>query len=94
MTRRDLQWFVGEVQRYRPLATVLLAVAVVLPSLWEVANGNLSAATLLGRLALALAVCGVLVWALTGVVLRYVRMHARRPAEAERFGDMSTELDG
>jgi hypothetical protein len=93
MTRRDLQWFVGEVQRYRPLATVLLAVAVVLPSLWELATGNLSAVTLLGRLALALAVCAVLVWALTGVVLRYARMHARRPAEAERFGDVSTELD-
>ena len=43
MTRRDLQWFVGEVQRYRPLATVVLAVAVVLPSLWELATGNLSA---------------------------------------------------
>jgi len=29
MTRRDLQWFVGEVQRYRPLATVVLAVCMV-----------------------------------------------------------------
>jgi len=94
MTRRDLQWFVGEVQRYRPLATVLLAVAVMLPSLWELATGNLSAVTLLGRLALALAVCGVLIWALTGVVLRYARMHARRHAETERFGDVSPELDG
>jgi hypothetical protein len=93
MTRRDLQWFVGEVQRYRPLATVVLAVAVVLPSLWELATGNLSAVTLLGRLALALAVCGVLVWALTGVVLRYARMHAQRTVEAERFGNASTELD-
>jgi len=94
MTRRYLQWFVGEVQRYRPLATVVLAVAVVLPSLWELATGNLSAVTLLGRLALALAVCGVLVWAGTGVVLRYARIHARRPAEVDRFGDVSTELDG
>jgi len=94
MTRRDLQWFVGEVQRYRPLATVLLAVAVMLPSLWELATGNLSAVTLLARLALALAVCAALVWALTAVVLRYARMQARRSAEAERFGDVSTELDG
>jgi len=94
MTPRDLQWFIGEVQRYRPLATVALAVALVLPSLWELATGNLSAVTLLGRLALALAVCAVLVWALTGVVLRYARLHARSPAEGERFGPASTELDG
>jgi hypothetical protein len=94
MTRRDLQWFTAEVLRYRPLATVVLAVALVLPSLWELANGNLSAVTLLTRLALALVVCAVLVWALTGVVLRYARMHPQRPAETERLGDVSTELDG
>jgi hypothetical protein len=93
MTRRDLQWFIGEVLRYRPLATVVLAVALVLPSLWELATGNLSAVTLLARLALALGVCAVLVWALTGIVLRYARLHAQRPAEAERFSDASTELD-
>ena len=33
MTRRDLLWFMVDVQRYRPLATVVLAVALVLPSL-------------------------------------------------------------
>ncbi len=93
MTRRDLQWFAGEVLRFRPLATVVLAVVLVVPSLWELATGNLSAVTLLARLALALPVCAVLVWALTGIVLRYARMHAQRPAEAERFGDASTELD-
>ena len=93
MTRRDLQWFIGEVQRYRPLATVVLAVALVLPSLWELATGNLSAVTLLARLALALAFCAVLVWAVTGVVLRYARLHARSPADGERFGPASTELD-
>jgi hypothetical protein len=93
MTRRDLQWFIGEVLRYRPLATVVLAVALVLPSLWELATGNLSAVTLLARLALALGVCAMLVWALTGIVLRYARLHAQHPAEAERFSDASTELD-
>jgi hypothetical protein len=94
MTRRDLQWFVGEVQRYRPVATVLLAVVLVLPSLWELVAGNLSAVALLARLTLSLAFCAVLVWASTGVVLRYARMHALRSAEAERIGNMSTELDG
>lgn len=93
MRRRDLQGFVVDVLRFRPVATVGLAVALVLPSLWELVNGNLSAVTLLVRLALALPVCAVLVWALTGVVLRYARMHARIPADGERFGVVSTELD-
>ena len=71
MTGRDLRSFAGDVQCFRPLATVLLAVALVLPSLWELVNGNLSAVTLLARLALALPVCAALVWGVTGVVLRY-----------------------
>ncbi len=93
MKRRDLLCFVVDVLRFRPVATVLLAVALVLPSLWELANGNLSAATLLVRLALALALCAVLVWTATGLVLRYARMHARTAAEGERFGAVSTDLD-
>jgi len=94
MKRRDLQRFIGDVQRYRPVATVLLAVALTLPSLWELATGNLSAVTLLVRLALALVVCAVLVWAATGVVLRYARLHAQTPAEGEPFGALRTDLDG
>jgi hypothetical protein len=94
MTRRDLRSFVLDIQRLRPVASVVLAVVVMVPSLWEVASGNLSAITLLVRLALALAVCTVLVWAATGLVLRYARMHAQRAAEAEQFGIMSTDLDG
>jgi hypothetical protein len=93
MRRRDIQWFAVDVLRFRPVATVVMAVALVLPSLWELATGNLSAATLLVRLALALAVCAVLVWAATGVVLRYARMHAQRQAEGERLGAVSSELD-
>jgi hypothetical protein len=93
MNRRDLRTFVLDVQRFRPLATVVLAVALMLPSLWEVATGNLSAVTLLVRLALALAVCAVLVWAVTGVVLRYARLHAARPAEGEQFSPVRADLD-
>jgi hypothetical protein len=93
MRRRDIQWFAVDVLRLRPVATVVLAVALVVPSLWELATGNLSAATLLVRLALALAVCAVLVWAATGVVLRYARMHAQRPAEGERSSAVSRDLD-
>ena len=94
MTRRDLRSFVLDVQRFRPVASVVLAAALMVPSLLEVANGNLSAITLLVRLALALAVCTVLVWAATGLVLRYARMHAQRPPDAEPLGVVSTDLDG
>jgi hypothetical protein len=86
MTRRDLRWFVIDVQRFRPLATVLLAAVLTLPSLWEVASGNLSAATLLVRLALALVVCAALVWGVTGLILRYARLHAQVPAEDDGSG--------
>ncbi|MFZ0248569.1 MAG: hypothetical protein WAL61_01390 [Acidimicrobiales bacterium] len=94
MTRRDFRSFVIDVQRFRPFASVVLAAALMVPSLWEVASGNLSAITLLVRLALALAVCSVLVWGATGLVLRYARMHAQRPAETESFGAVPGDLDG
>ena len=71
----------------------------MLPSLWELAGGNLSAVTLLVRLALALAVCAVLVWALTGMVLRYARMHAQPVGRErgirhglERIGQLTPQL--
>jgi hypothetical protein len=92
MTRRDLRSFVIDVQRFRPVATVVAAALLMLPSLADLAGGNLSAVTFLVRLALALAVCAVLVWGLTGMVLRYARMHAPRPAESEPFA-VSSELD-
>ena len=94
MTRRDLQWFVGEVLRYRPLATVVLAVALVLPSLWELATGNLSAVTLLARLALALAcLCRARVG---GDRHRSQIRPDARTASRQRLSDsatLSTELD-
>lgn len=93
MTRRDLRSFVGDVQCARPLATVVLAVALVLPSLWEVVTGNLSAVTLLARLALALPVSAVLVWAATGIVLRYARMQAPAKVENEQFRSTHADFD-
>jgi hypothetical protein len=93
MTRRDVRSFVVDVQRFRPVATVVLAAVLTLPSLFEVAAGNLSAVTLLVRLALALAVCAVLVWSVTGVILRYARLHAQVPAESEHFGSVTPDLE-
>ena len=93
LTRRELRTFAIDVQRFRPVATVVVAALLMLPSLGELAGGNLSAVTFLVRLALAVALCAVLVWALTGMVLRYARMHAQRAAEGESFGAVSSELD-
>jgi hypothetical protein len=93
MTRRDVRSFVVDVQRFRPVATVVLAAVLTLPSLFEVAAGNLSAVTLLVRLALALAVCAVLVWSVTGVILRYAHLHAQVPAEAEHFRAVTPDLE-
>ena len=94
MTRRDFRSFVIDVQRFRPVAAVVTAALLMVPSLLELAGGNLSAVTFLVRLALALAVCAVLVWGLTGMILRYARMHAQGPSERETFGGVSNELDG
>jgi hypothetical protein len=92
LTRRDLRAFAIDLLRFRPVATVVLAALLMVPSLAELAAGNLSAVTFLVRLALALPVCAVLIWALTGMVLRYARMHAPRTPEREQFG-VSSELD-
>jgi hypothetical protein len=59
MTGRDLRAFVIDVQRFRPVAAVVAAALFMLPSLAELAAGNLTAVTFLVRLALALVVCAV-----------------------------------
>ncbi len=90
MNVRQHQALAADIRRIRPLAVVVLATLCILPSFWEVVTGNLSAVTLLGRLALALLVIGLLVWAVTGVILYYARVQAtnertnRRRAAAER----------
>jgi len=73
----DYYFVEGEVQRRRPLASVVLAVLLTLPSLWQTVAGNLSVVTFLFRLALALAVSLALVWLVTGVFLHYARVQAR-----------------
>lgn len=86
MNPRDLHQFVVDVGRYRPVLTVLLATVTVIPSLWEAATGNLSVVAVLGRLALSLLVCAVLVWATTGVLLHYARVRLRsRSASGSRL---------
>lgn len=77
MKSSDYYFVEGEVQRRRPLASVVLAVLLTLPSLWQTVGGNLSVVTFLFRLVLALAVSMALVWLATGVFLHYARVQAR-----------------
>ena len=92
MTRRDLLSFVIDVQRFRPVATVVLAALLMLSCLGELAAGNLRPSPSWSDWPSASRFRAVLVWALTGMVLRYARMHARRLAESEPFGAVSSEL--
>ena len=84
---RDHQRFIAELSRLRPVGTVVLAALVVAPSLWEAATGNLSPVAVLERLALALLVCSLLVWATTGVVLHYARVQLRSRSTVETPAD-------
>jgi len=77
MSWRDYRMLAADVQRLRPLAAIVLAIVLLLPSLAETITGNLPFVTLLFRLALALALSGVLVWIVTGVVLHYARVQAQ-----------------
>ena len=77
MKSSDYYYVEGEVQRRRPLASVVVAVVVTLPSLWQTVSGNLSVVTFVFRLTLALAVSMALVWLATGVFLHYARVQAR-----------------
>jgi hypothetical protein len=93
MTGRDVRSFADEVQRFRPLATVVVAVVLTAPSLLELTAGNLSAVSLLARLALALPVGAALVWVVSAVVLRYARVQARARAEGGHYLRNPDEFD-
>ncbi len=77
MNWRDYRMLAADVQRLRPLAAIVLAIVMILPSMSDVIRGDLPVVTLLVRLALALVVSGVLVWIVTGVVLHYARVQAQ-----------------
>jgi hypothetical protein len=84
MNPRHHHQFVIDVNRYRPVLTVVLAAVTVVPSVWEAATGNLSFLTVLGRLALSLLVCGLLVWVTTGIMVHYalIRLRSRSGSES------------
>ncbi len=88
MNWRDYRELAGDVQRLRPLATIVLAIVMLLPSLAEAITGDLPIVSLLSRLALALAVSGVLVWIVTGVVLHYARVQAQSGSDRRQKRDI------
>ena len=84
MTREDYVRFANDVRRLRLLGVVILALITLVPSAVEMFRQNLSPVTVLLRLVLALVVLGVLVWAISGVVLHYARVQV---ATYERRGE-------
>lgn len=77
MRRRDYITLLHDVRRLRPLVVIVLATLMMLPSLYEMATQNVSALTLLFRLAGSLAVVGLLVWTVSAVVLHYARIQVK-----------------
>jgi len=77
MRRRDYVALVCDLRRYRPVAVIGLSVVVLLPSLDAMVSQDLSPLTVLVRLVEALVVTGLLVWALSAVVLHYARVQVR-----------------
>lgn len=81
MRHQDYYSFIADIHRFRPLAVIVLAIAVIAPSLVEMATEGLSALVVLLRFVEAMAFAGALVWMVSAVLLRYARTQARsRPA--------------
>jgi hypothetical protein len=77
MKRRDYVALMADIRRYRPVAVIVLSVLMLLPSFDEMVSQDLSPLAVLVRLVEALVVTGLLVWALSGVVLHYARVQVR-----------------
>jgi ABC-type long-subunit fatty acid transport system fused permease/ATPase subunit len=75
--RRDYYALMADVRRLRPVVVIVLTIVVLLPSFDEMVTQSLSPLTVLTRLAGSLAVIGLLVWAVSGVVLHYAGIQVR-----------------
>lgn len=85
LTREDYVKFALDVRRLRLLVVVVLALAVVTPSVAAMFREDLSPVTVLLRLVLALVVVGLLVWAISALLLHYARVQmAERERAAQR----------
>jgi predicted permease len=83
MKRRDYVALMADIRRYRPAAAIVLALVVLGPSFDQLVTQDLSPLAVLVRLVEALVVTGLLVWALSGVVLHYARVQVRSTAPSD-----------
>lgn len=86
MQQREYSRFAADVRRLRPLASVIVTVLVMAPSFVEMGTQDLSALSVLERLAASLAVVSVLVWLVSGLVLHYARTQLRNSLEESEPG--------
>ncbi|MDA8080389.1 MAG: hypothetical protein M0Z96_02070 [Actinomycetota bacterium] len=88
MKRRDYNAFIGDIQRYRPLAVVVISIFVLLPTFDEMLTQSLSMLVVLFRLAEVMFVDSIMVWLVSSVLLHYARTQSR----AERVKDSQAEF--
>ena len=90
MKRRDYYTLMLDIRRVRPLIVIVLTTVALLPSFDEMITQGLSPLTVLIRLAEGLAVIGMLVWGVSGVVLHYARIQTESPRRGEPEGETSS----
>lgn len=76
-------------RRLRPLVIVIVTVITIFPSLVQTVTQNLSAISVLTRLAVSLFLIGSLVWIVTAVMVHYARIQARRHVETFDEAEMN-----
>jgi protein-S-isoprenylcysteine O-methyltransferase Ste14 len=82
--RRDYLALMSDIRRLRPVTVIVLTIVVLLPSLAAMVTQGLSPLTVLSRLAATLAVVGLLVWLVSGVVLHYARIQVESQRHRDR----------
>lgn len=88
MKRRDYYAFIADIYRFRPLAVIVASILVIIPSVVEMVTQGLSAIEVLLRLCISIIVMGILVWLLTGLVLRYAKLQEKVERDADSSGRM------
>jgi hypothetical protein len=90
MNASSYRAFVADVRRYRPALTIVLATIVVIPDGMAFIHQELSVIQVLEHFAQSLVGIGVLVWAVTAVLVHYANTQAKVPQGSERDEEMSS----
>jgi hypothetical protein len=83
LRRRTFHGFIEDVRRFRPAFIVVLAIVMLLPSLFQMVTRGLSVLEVLVRFVEAVVVVGVLVWLVSAVVIRFALIQARQDPDTE-----------